>query len=148
MKLLAPLVLAALAASSLAQEGAGFVQGDLRVLFVGHDPAAPDVMFASMAKPRTWALHRERTAAFEALLRYHFEDVQVVHAADYEVAMSAAADVTIFDTPPKALVEAVRDGEDYRPAEYLPRDFAHAAITIAGTSDRVGEPLGLKLDWL
>ena len=118
------------------------------VLFVGHDPAQPEPMFANMATPRTMALHRERTPAFEALLRYHFDEVRVVHAADYTVALSDEYDVTIFDATPKALTEAKRSEDGYVPASYLPLDFDRPAITIAGISDRVGASLGLKLDWL
>ena len=48
----------------------------------------------------------------------------------------------------RTLKEAVREQGHYEPAEFLPFDFSHAAITIADKSPRLGEPLGLKLDWL
>ncbi|MCR9248650.1 MAG: hypothetical protein NXI31_26785, partial [bacterium] len=76
---------------------------ELRVLFVGHDPEAPKVAFRQLAKPRTFQLYRERTAAFEALLRYHFENVTVVHGEDYLASMSDDYDVTVFDTRPKPI---------------------------------------------
>ena len=126
----------------------------LRVLLVGNDPAAPAPGMMDRDDPRTMPLMRERTAAWEALLRYHFEHVTVVYGADYDVEMSAAHDVTIFDTRPKALTPTVnrvdeKTGERiYRAATYLPESYDHATITISDNSPRIGEPLGLKLDWL
>lgn len=126
----------------------------LRVLFVGHDPAAPKIASYDADNPRTQALHRERTAAWESLLRYHFANVKVVHGDDYAVAMSDDVDVTIFDTQPKAITEAVR-GKDpvtgkntYKAATYLPESFDRPALMISQVSSRIGEPLGSKLDWL
>ncbi len=130
------------AAPAFAQEA-----DNLRVLLVGHDPAAPKVPFPDMANERTYALYRERTAAFEALLRYHFEGVRVVHADDYRVEMSDEVDVTVFDALPKPVTPAgAEDG--YRPAVYLPESFDHPALMIAENSPRIGDSLGLKLDWL
>lgn len=151
--LILALVAVPAAAQGNAEAGAG-AQAGLRVLFVGHDPAAPGVPFRDMATARTYALYRERTAAFEALLRYHFEDVHVVHGEDYEVGMSDTVDVTIFDARPKRMTPEVRKrdpktGEwDYRPATYLPESFDRPALMIAENSPRIGEPLGLKLDWM
>ena len=127
--------------------------GGLRVLLVGHDPAAPQVPFTDMAKERTYRLYRERTAAFEALLRYHFADVRVVYAGDYSPEMSDDVDVTVFDARPKQRAadgEADGDGasSSYRPPSYLPASFDRPALMIAETSPLIGEPLGLKLDWL
>lgn len=133
---------AVLATPALAQEADG-----LRVLLVGHDPAAPKVPFPDMANERTYALYRERKAAFEALLRYHFEDVRVVHGADYEVEMSYEVDVTVFDALPEPQTQANADG-GYRPVAYLPESFDRPAVMISQTSPRIGESLGLKLDWL
>ena len=140
----------ATAAAATATDG----RTDLRVLFVGQDPAALKVMFSNMAVERTRKLYRERTPAWEALLRYHFKNVTVVYGDDYRVEMSDAADVTIFDVPPKALSEAKRGtdpvtGEPtYQAATYLPESFDRPAIMIAANAPRIGEPLGLKLDWL
>lgn len=134
--------------ASLVLTGAVVAQETPSVLFVGHDPANPQIMFADMADARTEALHRERTAAWEALLRYHFQEVRVVYAPDYEQSMSDAFDVTIFDATPKALTEAVRSPNGYTPPSFLTEDFDRPAVTIAGISDRIGASLGLKLDWL
>lgn len=127
---------------------------DLRVLFVGQDPENLKVMFSDMAVPRTHQLYRERTAAWEALLRYHFAHVTVVHGEEYRVEMSDAVDVTIFDVPPKELTKAQR-GKDsvtgksfYKAASYLPESFDRPAILIGANAPRIGEPIGLKLDWL
>lgn len=138
--------LLSLLAPALAQDAAAHhADAQLRVLLVANDPAAPTITFRQMAKPRTFALYRERTAAWEALLRYHFEHVTVVHGADYEVAMSDAADVTIFDTRPKVI--APPSGPGQRPA-FLPASFDRPAILIAENAPLIGEPIGLKLDWL
>ncbi len=122
-------------------------QGAPSVLFVGNDPAAPKVPFRDLAKARTFKLYRERTAAFEALLRYHFENVKVAYGEDYRVEMSDDFDVTIFDTLPKALTKAVRQPV-YKAATYLPESFDRPALLIADNTPRIGEPIGLKLDWL
>lgn len=132
---------------TLAVAGSAAAQGEPSVLLVGNDPEAPRIPFRDHAKERTFKLYRERTAAFEALLRYHFEKVEVVHGADYDVAMSDDFDVTVFDTLPKALTTAVREPE-YRAATYLPESFDRPALMIADVSPRIGEPIGLKLDWL
>ncbi len=113
----------------------------LRVLLVGHDPANPKVSFPQLAKPRTHELYRERTAAWHSLLREHFEDVTLVHAADYEVALSQRVDVTVFDAQPPR-------GQNQISRPLLPRDFDRPALLIAENSPGIGEPLGLKLDWL
>lgn len=125
-----------------------------RVLLVGQDPDALQVPFSDMSKPRTRQLYRERTAAWEALLRYHFAEVTVVHGADYTVGMSDDVDVTVFDTLPPKLRQAVRGvdpetGEQtYEPPLYLPESFARPAILIGPNAATIGEPIGLKLDWL
>ncbi|HEX5051915.1 MAG TPA: hypothetical protein VFZ65_09100 [Planctomycetota bacterium] len=137
-----------------AQDASPATKSGLRVLLVGQDPAAPKLPFADMAKERTLRLYRERTAAWEALLRYHFENVRVVHGEDYAIEMSNDADVTIFDCRPKALTPRVdekdpRTGERiYKAATYLPESFDRPALMIAENSPLIGEPIGLKLDWL
>lgn len=152
--LLAVPLLLSLGVAAPAQRGPVHFENDLRVLLVGHDPARPETGMVDTDRARSLPLLRERTAAWEALLRYHFAHVTLVYGADYTVAMSADHDVTVFDTRPKALTEAVR-GKDpqtgestYQAATYLPESFDRAAITISDNSPRIGEPLGLKLDWL
>ncbi|MCP3917229.1 MAG: hypothetical protein GY711_16900 [bacterium] len=153
MRILALALLAAIPALAAAQEEAS--RSDLRVLLVGHDPADPKVPIASTATKRTYELYRERTAAWEALLREHFADVRVVHRGDYEASLSDEVDVTIFDARPKRLAPAVRErhgaaGQNRLQgrATYLPSDFSRPALTISENSPGIGEPLGLKLDWL
>lgn len=125
-----------------------------RVLLVGHDPAAPDVTFPQLAKERTHALYRERTAAWAEFLEEHFERVEVVYAAAYEVSMSRTADVTIFDACPPALSTGIRAsdveaGVRGRPgAPYALADLSFPALTISQQSSAIGESRGLKLDWL
>jgi hypothetical protein len=105
----------------------------LRVLLVAHDPESPQVSFPDLATERTHALYSERRDAFAKLLREHFQDVRVVLADDYRAGMSDDVDVTVFDA---------------RPARELDRSFSRPALMIGEASPRIGERLGLKLDWL
>ncbi len=144
---------AAITAGAQAQESRQD-KSPLRVLLVGHNPESPNIMFADLGTSRTVELYKERTAAFTEFLNQRFSEVTVVFGANYSVEMSDQVDVTIFDTRPKKLKEAKREvnpdtGEmDYEPAEYLPISFARPALMIAENSPQIGEPLGLKLDWL
>ena len=148
------LVLVLMTAFAAAQSPAPHFENDLRVLLVGNDPSAPSAGMMDKQLARTLPLLRERTATWEALLRYHFANVTVVYGNDYRVEMSDQHDVTIFDTRPKALTPRVnktdpKTGERiYKAASYLPPSYDHATITISDNSPRIGEPLGLKLDWL
>ena len=128
--LLTCLVAGAPSAAALQDDAA---KSPLRVLLVTHDPASPKVSFPDMATERTYELYRERGEAFATLLREHFADVQVVIGEDYSVDLSDAVDVTVFDA---------------RPGDDLERSFSRPALMIGETSPRIGEPLGLKLDWL
>jgi hypothetical protein len=129
-------------------------KSDLRVLLVSHDPANIRVPFADMEDERTVALYAERAELFETLLREHFTHVKMVYGGAYTASMSDEVDVTLFDSRPKELIKSKRvkdpvSGEmDYRLAEYLPRNFDRPALMIAESSPTIGEPLGLKLDWL
>lgn len=130
ISLLACLVVSTPAAAAFQDE---VKRSPLRVLLVAHDPESPQVSFPDMATERTQELYRERKGAFESLLRAHFENVRVVHGAEYSADLSDAADVTVFDV---------------RPARPLARSFSRPALMIGEASPRIGEPLGLKLDWL
>lgn len=127
---------------------------DLQILLVTHDPAAPKPPFQDLAKERTIELYKERSTAWEQLLRKHFRDVTVVYGADYHVDLSAKADVTIFDARPTPLRESSRGVEPktgeptYMPPLYIPESFDHAALMISENSPLIGEPIGLKLDWM
>ncbi len=129
-------------------------KSELRVLYVGDNPESPKIYFADSADARTKQLYSERTPAFTAFLGERFEHVTVVFGDDYTTDLSDAVDVTIFDTRPRALSKAVRgvDPETgqstYVAATYLPQSFDRPAITISANSPTIGEPLGLKLDWL
>lgn len=139
---------------SAAPEPPAVDKSELRVLLVAHDPENPSPAFAELRDGRSGELFAERKSAFEALLREHFTDVRVVLGEDYEVALSDTVDVTLFDSRPKALTPVVNEvdpatGErHYEPATYLPESFTRPALMIADVSPRIGEPLGLKLDWL
>ena len=148
-------VLAAFATVATAQDApTANTKSDLRVLYVGHDPADPLVPFKDMATERTFELYRERTGAFKEFLEAHFNHVQVVHRLDYEVEMSGDVDVTLFDARPRELAPA-GEVEDpvtgmmvYRRASHLPHSFDRPALLISENSPLIGEALGLKLDWL
>lgn len=140
--ILLPLALAALAGLTPAQE---HPKSDLAVLLVAQDPEHPVVPIYTEVTDRALELCRERTAAFEGLLREHFNDVTVVYGADYLVGLSEAADVTLFDVLPPVLGRGEGDRD---PVAYLPQDFAHAALTISHVSPLIGESLGTKNDWL
>lgn len=137
----------ALSPSALPQDAVP-AKSSLKVLLVSHDPETPQVPFKDMAHERHAELYGERAALWEALLAEHFEHVSLVYGEQYEASMSDAVDVTIFDAKPPVAKEAVRDGMNYEPAEYLPRTFDRPALMISENSPRLGEPLGLKLDWL
>lgn len=142
------------ASLAAATQEASAQKSDLRVLLVSHDPAAPKLAFASMADERTLELYKERASAFETFLKEHFESVQLVYGDSYTAAMSDAVDVTLFDARPKALSPAgeVTDPEtgetSHQRASYLPESFSRPALMIAENSPLIGEPIGLKLDWL
>jgi len=108
-------------------------KSSLRILLVGQDPLRPKLHSPPLAAERTYELYFERTAAFETFLHEHFANVRVAYGRQYAAWMSDVADVTLFDTAPNSR---------------LPHDFARPALMTAGTSSKIGRPLGLKLDWL
>ena len=146
-------LIAAILGGTATADGPPKSKSALRVLFVGHDPESPQIV-SSSAIGRTRDLYEERTADFENFLRQRFRSVRVVYGEDYSVEMSDRADVTIFDCRPKALTPARNEvdkttGETiYEPATYLPVSFDRPALMISAASPLIGEPLGLKLDWL
>ena len=127
-----------------AAQASGPEEEQLSILFVGHDPEQPYVNYAPTEG--MLALHAERTPAFEGFLSQHFDTVRVVHAADYQVAMSADVDVTIFDAKPPVLVPAKDNGRFF--PSLLPEDFTGAVLTIGEVSADVANGSGLKHDWL
>ncbi len=137
----------ALAAGEVPQNQADD-KSDLKILFVGQDPENPVIVFADASDKRQQTLYKERTGAFEKFLSERFNNVKIVFGADYTAEMSDSFDVTVFDSRPKALTEAVRDDDDYTPPTYLPLDFDRPALLISENSPLIGEGIGLKLDWL
>lgn len=149
-KWLFAIILAAHCLLSFAAPNALIAQSksDLTVLFVGQDPENPVISFADPTDKRQLELYTERTGAFEKFLNQRFHNVKVVFGSDYNAKMSDSYDVTIFDTRPKALTEAVREEGNYTPPTFLPMDFDRPALLISENSPRIGEGIGLKLDWL
>lgn len=135
-----PISAQSIGASNHAADG----RSDLRVLLVGHDPENPFINYEPT--DRMVALHQERTGAFRGLLERHFRQVTVVFANDYEVSMSHAVDVTVFDAKPKPA--EVDDGSSPWGPALLPVDFTRPVLTIGEVTGDIGLPIGLKLDWL
>lgn len=128
-------------------------KSELRVLFVGQNPENPKVPFPGLATERTHELFRERTGAFDKFLNEHFESVRIVHGEDYDSGMSDEVDVTVFDAlvsenklNPPALGGIAALG--YGGTQHLAPDFDRPALMISHISARLGEDMGLKLDWL
>lgn len=122
----------------------------LSVLFVGNDPTQefmPPSYETGLAAERYPELMRERTPAFEALLKEHFETVKVVFGPEYKAAMSDDYDVTVFDVLPPSIGEVA--GVSWK-KQRLPNDFTHASVMIGDvapkTLGRFG--WGLRLDHL
>ena len=132
-------------------------QGALKILFVGYEPSkvvVTDGDRLSKNPERAAQLRRERTPAFENLLKQNFKTVKVVYADDYKQSMSADYDVTIFDAAPHKIKNEVLEKDasgkpiGFHPAEYLTPDFSDAALLISTTAPSIGEPLQYKMDWL
>lgn len=123
-------------------------KSDLRVLLVTHDPESPRVPIPSIATDRTHELYRERGPAFEAFLREHFEHVEAVVGMDYREEMSEGVDVTVFDSPPLRTDDFGGSSGPTVRERTLNRNFSRPALMIGYASPRIGEPIGLKLDWL
>lgn len=139
--------------------GALFAQkSQVKVLFVGYDPAKPMpeiTRFAPgmMSEVGFKAEYPVRMPAFKALLSQYFSEVKTMDCRDWEPADSEPYDVTIFDFRTKqvepAKTEKLANGQtQYIPARYLPDNFSKPVIFMASTADEMGRKIGLKLDWL
>ncbi|MBQ2843213.1 MAG: protein-disulfide reductase DsbD N-terminal domain-containing protein [Alistipes sp.] len=124
----------------------------LKVLYVGG--AAEFETFGShRSKEGLEASALERTAAWEAMLKEHFDSVATVQGKDYTPAMSEGYDVTIIDGPiptmrPRELIrDAAGKVVKVIPAQRLPEDFSGAVVSIGQQSENIGRSIGTKLDW-
>ncbi|MGV3528079.1 MAG: hypothetical protein ACO1OO_04220 [Flavisolibacter sp.] len=132
---------------------------NVKVLYVGYDPATPipdhlkeNTRVTGGASPERFAReYGTRMPAFKAFLEQYFSSVRTVDARQYDRKMSAAYDVTIFDEviePWKDRVYEKKEAQTiYEPAKYLTEDFDHAAIFIGHVAPTMGESVGSKLDW-
>ena len=132
---------------------------NIRVLYVGYDPAVPipdslqdKISITGGASPERFTVeYASRMPAFKTYLENYFITVKTVDARSYEMNMSADYDVTIFDEvirPWKARVYERKEGRTiYEPAKFLTEDFSYAAIFIGHTAPTMGESVGSKLDW-
>lgn len=128
---------------------------NLSVLYVGYDPGVPldDKFINSSTGTGGYSPERfkedfkTRFNAFESYLREYFTTVKTVDARSYTMDMSAAYDVTIFDQSIDPWEKAEQTPK-YKPAKYLKEDFDFPAVFIGHTAPKMGETIGLKLDWL
>ena len=123
----------------------------LRVLFVGNDPKqdySPRSYQTGPDADRFDELMKERTPAFEKLLREHFETVTVVIGKDYQVALSDDYDVTVFDVLPPPIGE--REVAGWKKKIRLPADFSNPAVMIGNVAPMTLGRFGwdLRLDHL
>lgn len=155
MRLILVGMLAALMVSAHAQAAE---LSALRILFVGSDPATLTLTAEEKTQPfadRMLALRKVRTPQFEQLLRRYFKTVKVVYAKDYQEALSADYDVTVFDAEPRPIQESFMENDPktgqpvrFHAAEYLTAQFSAAALLISTNSPKLAEPLEYKMDWL
>lgn len=132
---------------------------NISVLFVGNSPNVE--LNEAQQKNMAWTSSeryvedvKTRMPAFVNYLNNYFAKVESVDINKYTPDMSANFDVTVFDEVPKPIKERVYERDPvtgqtlkYEPAEYLPADFNRSALFIGHTADRLGRPLGSKLDW-
>jgi hypothetical protein len=106
----------------------------LRILYVGYDPQKPmpaKLVWYMPSEKRYAEFYKTRMPAFKSFLEKNFNEVKTVDGRDYDVKMSDAVDVTIFDAYPVN----------------LPADFNRPAILMAAVAPDIGMPIGLKFDW-
>lgn len=130
----------------------------LKVLFVGYDPSKPMPQAkqrypGGMSKEMFEKQYPMRMPAFSALLRKYFAEVKTMDCRDWKPVDADPYDVVIFDFNTTILENAEEkkdaDGKTKYIAErYLPDNFSKPVVFIATTAARMGERLGLKLDWL
>ena len=126
----------------------------LRVLFVGNDPSTPEGYGYGGNSEYIAELNQTRVDEYTSFLAEYFDVVQVF-AEDYNVEMSNAVDVTIFDALPmelQGLDMSTGERKEWRSSvrdtwKYLPEDFDSPAIIIAGLGAPIGDSLELKIDW-
>lgn len=106
----------------------------LKILYVGYDPQKPmpaKLVWYMPSEKRYKEFYKSRMPAFSSFLSKKFTDVRTVDGRDYDVKMSEAVDVTIFDAYPVK----------------LPADFSRPAILLGAVAPDIGIPIGLKFDW-
>jgi hypothetical protein len=104
----------------------------LRVLYVGPNPEREFIVpyhLTGAAADRFAELKSERSQAFRLMLEKHFDHVKIVNQEDYEAALSATVDVTIFDARPPALPSDHPNLGGKKPIE-LPEGFDRPSLWI------------------
>lgn len=127
---------------------------NIRVLYVGANPEhkvkAIKGQFESQLQYET---RLKNWADYGEFLSKYFDNFRQVDGHDYKPEMSAAYDVTIFDIlpAPMKIGKYLKDGNGKIigsvPAEYLPKDFDDACITLGFYGALMGTSLKSKIDW-
>lgn len=139
--------------------GSGNSKYQVKVLFVGYNPERPMPEYKGNKFSKEWEKqfyideYATRMPAFKQLLETYFTDVTIIDARDYKQTDSKSYDVTVFDELPRQIKKMVAEYDEngqvtkYEPAHYITEDFDCASICIASVAPRMGEPIGIKLDW-
>ncbi|MDM3870966.1 hypothetical protein QSV34_06310 [Porticoccus sp. W117] len=126
----------------------------IRVLYVGQNPDTVEGYSYGGNRADNAKLIKTKAAEYMAFLNQHF-DATLVYGEAYKPEMSANYDVTVFDALPMEL-----DGKDMTDSErygyasphagwrWLPNDFNHATIFVAGPLTNMGPSLSLTMGTL
>ena len=129
------------------------------VLYVGYSPdrdLPPNSLRtgAGISDDRYREDMLSRMSDFESLLKKYFGRVTTIDARDYNEAMSADYDVTIFDGLPAPVKDGIIEKDPvtgrttrYVAPQYLSDGFSYSALFIAQNGPALGEPIGIRSDW-
>lgn len=138
-------------AGTVITAAAAIKKSNLRILYVGGSSDWSPKKFMNSPNPeeayRTSV--KERTEAFEKMLKTYFTNVTVINANDYTQQLSDNYDVTIMDGKPKEIAPLFQDAEKriYMKPAYFTADFNKPILTIGQLSDDLGRRVGTKNDW-
>lgn len=134
----------------------------ISVLYVGQNPDTIEGYGYGGDPAYIEELKQTRAAEFMGLLDQHF-NAKLVYGEDYKPEMSASYDVTIFDALPMELNGKDMDGSGYGAKKgerfkyagpnqegwrWLPEDFDHATIFVAGSLNNMADDVNLALSCL
>ena len=137
-------------------------QSRLSVLYVGQNPNTGEGYNYGGDTEYIRELLQTRSAEYMELLNQHF-DTTLVYGEQFKPEMSANYDVTVFDALPMTIsgedmagtTFGSEKGKRYQFASthqdswrWLPEDFGHATVFIAGTLNNMSEDVNLALKCL